>query len=449
MKINFSMDIKQTQKLQMTRELKQAIELLNMNTQEVESIIIEEVKENPTLEVEAKEEVDWSKFIDDMKNVVNYSQGNNFDEDDNESNPENYLKAPTNIYDYLEKEISALELSKDEKEIAYYIIERVNDSGYFVSDIQECVSILGITEKKFLKVLKKVQSIEPTGICARNLKECLLLQLEKMYDKEDIVIKLVENELENIAAKKYQLIQKKYKLKECELAEAIKIIKSLDPKPGREFSYFAPMYVFPDVYVEKIGEKWEVVNNSTLPQLHVSDFYKKMLNEHSEEVDKETEKYIKEKLNKALNLIRNIDQRKNTIQKVATKIVENQIDFFEKGKNHIVPMKLKDIADLTGFHESTISRAVNGKYMLTPRGLFEFKYFFTTSVSTSDGSSISNKNIKDRIKEIIESENKKKPMSDQKICDILNDEGIEVSRRTVTKYREEMEILTSTLRKEL
>lgn len=449
MKINFSMDIKQTQKLQMTRELKQAIELLNMNTQEVESIIIEEVKENPTLEVEAKEEVDWSKFIDDIKAVANYSQGNSFDEDDNETSPENYLKAPTNIYDYLEKEISALELSKDEKEIAYYIIERVNDSGYFVSDIQECISLLGVTEKKFLAVLKKVQSIEPTGICARNLKECLCLQLEKMYDKEDIVMKLVENELENIAAKKYHLIQKKYKLKESELSEAIKIIKSLDPKPGREFSYFAPMYVFPDVYIEKIGEKWEVVNNSTLPQLHVSDFYKKMLSDHNEEVDKETEKYIKEKLNKALNLIRNIDQRKNTIQKVAAKIVENQIDFFEKGKNHIVPMKLKDIADLTGFHESTISRAVNGKYMLTPRGLFEFKYFFTTSVSTSDGSSISNKNIKDKIKEIIEAENKKKPMSDQKICDILNQEGIEVSRRTVTKYREEMEILTSTLRKEL
>lgn len=449
MKINFSMDIRQTQKLQMTRELKQAIELLNMNTQEVESIIIEEIKENPTLEVESKEDVDWSKYIEDMKNISNYSQGNNFDEDENENSPENYIKAPVNIYDYLENEISALNLDNDEKEIAYYIIERVNDSGYFVSDVNECIGVLGVSEKEFLEVLRKVQSIEPTGICARNLKECLLLQLEKMYDKEDIVVQLVEHELENIAAKKYQLIQKKYKLKEQELAEAIKVIKSLDPKPGREFAYFAPMYISPDVYVEKNGEKWEIVNNSVLPKLHISDFYKKMLSEHNEDVDKETEKYIKEKLNKALNLIRNIDQRKNTIQKVASQIVENQLEFFEKGKNHIIPMKLKDIADMTGFHESTISRAVNGKYMMTPRGLFEFKYFFTTSISTSDGSSISNKNIKDRIREIIDVENKKKPMSDQKICDILNEEGIEVSRRTVTKYREEMNILTSTLRKEI
>lgn len=449
MKINFSMDIRQTQKLQMTRELKQAIELLNMNTQEVESIIIEEIKENPTLEVESKDDVDWSKYIDDMKTISNYSQGNSFDEDENDNSPENYIKAPVNIYDYLENEISALNLDKDEKEIAYYIIERVNDSGYFVSDIDECIGVLGVSEKEFLDVLRKVQSIEPTGICARNLKECLLLQLEKMYDEDDIVVQLVEHELENIAAKKYQLIQKKYKLKEQELSEAIKVIKSLDPKPGREFAYFAPMYVSPDVYVEKNGEKWEVVNNSVLPQLHISDFYKKILSEHNEDVDKETEKYIKEKLNKALNLIRNIDQRKNTIQKVAYQIVENQLDFFEKGKNYIVPMKLKDIAEMTGFHESTISRAVNGKYMMTPRGLFEFKYFFTTSVSTSDGNSISNKNIKDRIREIIDAENKKKPMSDQKICDILNREGIEVSRRTVTKYREEMDILTSTLRKEL
>ncbi|MGL5258117.1 MAG: RNA polymerase factor sigma-54 [Proteocatella sp.] len=449
MKINFSMDIRQTQKLQMTRELKQAIELLNMNTQEVESIIIEEIKENPTLEAESKDDVDWSKYIDDMKTISNYSQGNSFDEDENDNSPENYIKAPVNIYDYLENEISALNLDKDEKEIAYYIIERVNDSGYFVSDIDECIGVLGVSEKEFLDVLRKVQSIEPTGICARNLKECLLLQLEKMYDEDDIVVQLVEHELENIAAKKYQLIQKKYKLKEQELSEAIKVIKSLDPKPGREFAYFAPMYVSPDVYVEKNGEKWEVVNNSVLPQLHISDFYKKMLSERNEDVDKETEKYIKEKLNKALNLIRNIDQRKNTIQKVAYQIVENQLDFFEKGKNYIVPMKLKDIAEMTGFHESTISRAVNGKYMMTPRGLFEFKYFFTTSVSTSDGNSISNKNIKDRIREIIDVENKKKPMSDQKICDILNREGIEVSRRTVTKYREEMDILTSTLRKEL
>lgn len=449
MKINFSMDVRQTQKLQMTKELKQAIELLNMNNQEVESIIIEEIKENPTLESDSREEIDWSKFIDDIKNVVNYKSGSGADEDDNDSNPENYLKAPTNIYDYLENEIASLDLNVDDKEIAYYIIERVNDSGYFVSDVQECLEVLNISEKKFLTVLKKVQSIEPAGICARNLKECLILQLEKNYDSDDIVVKLVENELENIAAKKYQVIQKKYKLKESELAEAIKVIKSLDPKPGREFTSFSPMYVFPDVAVEKIGDSWEVVNNSTLPQLHLSDFYKKMLSEKHEELDKETEKYIKEKLNRAINLIRNIDQRKCTIQKVAIKIVENQIEFFEKGRNWLIPMKLKDIAEMTGFHESTISRAVNGKYMLTPRGLFEFKYFFTTSVNTSDGQSVSNKSIKSKIQELIETENKKKPLSDQKICDLINAEGIELSRRTVTKYREELQILTSSLRREI
>ena len=449
MKINFSMDVRQTQKLQMTKELKQAIELLNMNNQEVESVITEEIRENPVLEVEPREEIDWSKFANDMKNVVTHQSKSYNEDEDNESNPENYIQAPVNIYDYLEKEISSLRLEGYEKDIAYYIIERVNDSGYFTADIEESSAVLGTESGTFLRVLKKVQSIEPAGICARDLRECLLLQLEKTYAKDDIVIKLVENELENIAAKRYQLIQKKYKLKEEELAEALRIIKSLDPKPGREFTSFSPEYVFPDVYVEKIGDRWEVTSNSTLPHLYVSEFYRKMLSEHKEDVDRDTEKYIKEKLGKAVNLIRNIEQRKNTIHKVAIKIVENQIEFFEKGKSHIIPMKLKDIADMTGFHESTVSRAVNGKYMMTPRGLFEFRYFFTTSVSTSDGLSISNKNIQDRIKDIIGGENKKKPLSDQKICDILNDEGIEVSRRTVTKYREELQILTSSLRREI
>lgn len=449
MKINFSMDVRQTQKLQITKELKQAIELLNMNNQEVESIIAEEIKENPVLEIEPKEEIDWSKFANDMKkNVTNHSKSYVEDED-GESNPENYIQAPVNIYDYLENEISSLKLGTEERRLAYYIIERVNDSGYFTANIEESVALLETDISTFMSVLKKTQSMEPAGICARDLKECLLIQLERNHNGNDLVIKLVENELENIAAKRYQLIQKKYKLREDELAESIRIIKSLDPKPGREFTSFSPMYVFPDVHVEKIGCKWEVISNSTLPHLYVSEFYRKILSESVENLDKDTEKYIKEKLNKALNLIRNIEQRKNTIHKVATMIIESQKDFFEKGKNHIVPMKLKDIAELTGFHESTISRAVNGKYMMTPRGLFEFKYFFTTSINTSDGFSISNKNIKDKIRDIIDNESKKKPLSDQKICDILNESGIEVSRRTVTKYREELQILTSSLRREI
>ena len=247
MKINFSMDVRQTQKLQMTKELKQAIELLNMNNQEVESVITEEIRENPVLEVEPREEIDWSKFANDMKNVVTHQSKSYNEDEDNESNPENYIQAPVNIYDYLEKEISSLRLEGYEKDIAYYIIERVNDSGYFTADIEESSAVLGTESGTFLRVLKKVQSIEPAGICARDLRECLLLQLEKTYAKDDIVIKLVENELENIAAKRYQLIQKKYKLKEEELAEALRIIKSLDPKPGREYTSFSPEYVFPDV----------------------------------------------------------------------------------------------------------------------------------------------------------------------------------------------------------
>lgn len=445
MKINYSMDIKQTQKLQMTKELKQAIELLNMNFQEVEGLISDEIKENPLLEFENKPEIQWDKYIKDIKNIKTKTT---YYDEDSESNPENYIEKQISIYEHLEGELCLLKLTTLEKSASELIIGNVDENGYFKGSIKNLSNELCVTEIFMLNTLKKLQQCEPTGIFARDIIECLSLQLEKKYPKGDVILKIVEEDLEDIANKKYQNIQKKYKIKESELSEIIKSIKSLEPKPGRIFSYFAPQYVLPDVKVEKVGAKWEILNNHVLPELFISDVYSKLLLNTSE-LDKDTEKYIKEKLTRASNLIKNIEQRKNTIQKVAKEIVESQQTFFEKGSEYLSPMRLKDIAEITGFHESTISRAVNGKYMLTPRGIFEFKYFFTTSVSKIDGAQVSNKSIKYKIKEIIDIENKLKPISDQKICDLLIKEGIEVSRRTITKYREELEIPSSTQRKEI
>lgn len=445
MKINYSMDIKQTQKLQMTKELKQAIELLNMNFQEVEGLISDEIKENPLLEFENKPEIEWDKYIKDIKNIKTKTT---YYDEDSESNPENYLEKQISIYEHLEGELCLLKLTTLEKSVSQLIIENVDENGYFKGSIKNLSKELCVTEVFMQSTLKKLQQCEPTGIFARDIIECLSLQLEKKYPKGHVILKIVEEDLEDIANKKYQNIQKKHKIKESELSEIIKSIKSLEPKPGRIFSYFAPQYVLPDVKVEKVGAKWEILNNHVLPELFISDVYSKLLLNTSE-LDKETEKYIKEKLTRASNLIKNIEQRKNTIQKVAKEIVESQQTFFEKGSEYLLPMRLKDIAEITGFHESTISRAVNGKYMLTPRGMFEFKYFFTTSVSKIDGAQVSNKSIKYKIKEIIDTENKLKPISDQKICDLLIKEGIEVSRRTITKYREELEIPSSTQRKEI
>jgi RNA polymerase sigma-54 factor len=205
--------------------------------------------------------------------------------------------------------------------------------------------------------------------------------------------------------------------------------------------------VLPDVVVERKSHGFEVrLNNDSLPSLKISSFYEKML---KDSIEKETKDYIKEKLQSSLMLIKNIEQRKNTVLKVAKGIVEEQEEFFLYGKNHIKPMILRDIAEKTGFHESTISRTVNGKYMLTPKGLFEFKYFFSSGVKDCDGDMVSNINIKNELKDIIDKENKKKPLSDQKICDILNLKGINISRRTVAKYREELNIPGSSIRKEI
>lgn len=446
MKLGFSMDIKQGQKLHMTQELKQSIEILQMNTQEVELLIAEELDENPVLEAEWREDIDWSKFVADVKKNKSSKHYDENEYHENEINPDNYLGERLNLYDHLVKEVSGIELSDKDCKIAWFIIEQVNDSGYFTLDIKECANSMKISEEHFISVLKKVQNIEPAGILARSLKECLLLQIDHNDSRNRILIQIINEDLENIAQRKYLYLKKKYKLSKDKLGDIIQSIRSLDPKPGKKFSNFDPQYILPDVIVEKNGFEIEIIDNKTLPKLYINDLYQKILNETEDVVAQE---FIRTRLNKAVHLIRNIEHRKNTIHRVAEQIVSMQKDFFGKEKSSFTPMRLKDISIATGFHESTISRTVNGKYMLTPKGLFEFKYFFSSSINNEMGQEVSNKDIKVRIKVLIKDEDKKKPLSDQKIVDLLKSEGIDISRRTVTKYREELQIRASSLRKEI
>lgn len=446
MKLNFSIDTRQTQKLHLTKELRQAIDILQMNSQDVELLIAEELNENPVLEVERNSDIDWTKFVMDIQANSSSKKYNENEYHETEINPENFVGGQVSLYDHLVNEISSIILSKREEEIAYYIIEHVNDSGYFVGDEESCAKEIGISVSEFQRILQKIQSIDPAGLLARNLRECLILQIGQKNKRNGLLHEIVENDLDDVAQKKYQALQKKYRISENELSEIIKKIKSLDPKPGRRFSTFRPSYILPDVIIEKNGEKLEIMDNGTLPNLFISDFYQKIL---AETTDAEAQEYIKAKLNKAVTLIRNIEQRKKTIHKVAEQIIHYQRDFFEKEDARLVPMKLKDISIETGFHESTISRAVKEKYMLTPKGMYEFRYFFTTSIHTEDGERVSSKSIKDEIRNLIKEENKKKPLSDQKICDMLNEKGLQISRRTVAKYREEMKISGSSQRKEL
>ena len=438
------MQVKQSQKLNLTQELRQSIELLQMNTYELEVYITEELKENPVLEAEYSQEIDWLKFMDKIKDRV-VSKNYSYDSDTPEINPENFIAGYPNLQDHLEEELSTIELSPKERPIAEYILQRINSDGYFLVEISKAAVATKTSEEEFLRILKKVQTIEPRGMAATSLSECLLLQLEEDEPGFEVLSKIIEEDLNLVANKKYGELQKKHNITEKELSKRLDRIKNLDPKPGKRFSDFEPVYILPDIIVEKTESGLEIIDNSTLPMLHISTYYQQLLKDTEEEDVKE---YIKDKLNKSLNLIRNIGQRKMTIRTVADHILQYQMDFFVNA-GELRPMRLKDIASTTGYHESTISRTINGKYMLTPKGVFEFKYFFETGIASDSGEEVSVSNIKNEIQKMIDQENKKKPLSDQKICNELTKQGIQISRRTVAKYRDEMQILGSALRKEI
>ena len=444
MKLELSMQVKQSQKLNLTQELRQSIELLQMNSYELEVYITEELKENPVLEAEFSKEIDWLKFMDKIKDKVTH-KGYEYDSEAPEVNPENFIASYPNLQDHLEEELSTIELTSSERNVAEYIVQRINSDGYFLVEINRATAETNTTEEQFTKILKKVQRIEPRGLGARSLSECLLLQLEGNELNSEILEQIIQEDLNLVANRKYTDLQKKYNITEDTLSKVLDKIKGLDPKPGKRFSDFDPIYVLPDIIVEKTESGLEIIDNSTLPELHISTYYQQLLKDTD---DEEVKEYIKDKLNKSLNLIRNIEQRKTTINTVAQHILQHQAYFFESG-GKLKPMRLKDIAGTAGYHESTVSRTINGKYMLTPKGVFEFKHFFETGIASDSGEEISVSNIKNEIQKLIDHEDKKKPLSDQKICDELAKEGIHISRRTVAKYRDEMQILGSAQRKEI
>lgn len=449
MKMSFGLDLVQTQKLNLTQELKQSLEILQMNRYELETLIYEEVSENPTLEAEKKDEIDWEKYLKDLRDNTYRVSGSYYEskEDDNSSNPENFIPEKENLYDFLKNQLSFCDVSKEVLCGACYIIRTLDKDGYFREDLSSAAQNAGVSQGTIAKALSIVQSLDPSGVGARSVQECMLIQLEERGITDERLKSMIRDDIQMLGSRKYVDLCKKYGIDNETLKKYIEIIRSLEPRPAREFSEQDSEFVLPDIIVEKQENQFIVrLNYDTVPNLRINNFYKKMLKENQESGTKD---YIKEKLNRSLFLMRSVEQRRNTILKVAKEIVEEQKDFFYYGKGHMKSMILRDIAEKTGFHESTISRTVNGKYMMTPRGIFEFKYFFSSGVSGEDGELVSNRNIKERIKELTESENKKKPLSDQKICNILNAEGINISRRTVAKYREDAGILSSGSRKEI
>ena len=443
MKLNNRLDIVQSQKLVMTTQLKQSLDILNMSNLELEEQIKKDAQENPVLELERTESIDWGTFI--KKNIKNYNI-KHYDLD-NEITLENIIKYEINLYDYVKSQLVFLKLNKKEIKVCEYIVDCLDIDGYLSCDEKYIIQELNIDEKYFYKCLKYIQQLEPIGIGARDLSECLLIQMENENTKDDILKSIIVEDLNLIGQNKIKLLSKKYNINMEKCLKYIEKIKQFNPKPGRIYSNEKTIYVQPDVIVRKINDEFIVyMNDRDNFHISINNYYKNILN--SNNLDEKSRKFIKNKLNYALNLLKNIETRKSTILEIADVIVKKQKDFFNKGKKYIKPMKLKDIALDLGYHESTISRGINNKYMLTPYGLFEFKYFFSKAIESEEEKGTSSTKVKNMIKELIDKENKLKPLSDDKICKLLKEEGITLARRTVAKYREEMNILSSSKRKQ-
>jgi len=477
-----AMDLKQqlklSQQLVMTPQLQQAIKLLQLSRLEMVEAINKELEENPLLEEEMEEDFiaeeeplqkaeearpseqpreitgegdgrddfDWDSYLEDFGPV-----GTVREKAEPEEGPtwDNVLtKAPT-LTDHLLWQLRLSRLTEEEMTIGENIIGNLDGNGYLTCTVEEIAEQLGVEPKKVEEVLSKVQGFDPPGVAARDLRECLLIQARALEVHNTLVEEIIKNHLKDLETKNYPALAKKLKVSLDDLMHAVAIIGNMDPKPGSSYTDERVQSIVPDVYVIKIGDDYKVIlNDDGLPRLRISNFYREIMagldGSKEGEVGK---KYIKEKVKSAMWLIKSIQQRQKTILKVAESIVRFQKDFFDHGISHLKPLVLRDVALDVGMHESTISRVVTGKYMQTPAGLFEMKFFFSSGLPTSEGEAIASTSVKEEIKKLIAEENPLKPLSDSEIVKLLKKKGINIARRTVAKYREMMNILPSSRRK--
>ena len=471
---------KLTQTLKMTPEMQLAIKILQLNSTELKSQIQEVLESNPVVEldesaetpnelplekleepasegsiasVEFQEEsrndygVDWQKYIEDAENSEIKLSSNSYNNDE-ETSFENFVSKKTTLKEHLTHQLSEVELDPTEQKIAEYLIGLIDSNGYLRTSDEQIAESLKIDVSIITKVRKIIQTMEPVGVGAYDLKECLLIQaLDEGYD-DDAVIKIISNHLEDIAQNKLSNIAKATGYSLEEIKDVIDTIKSFEPRPGASFaSSEEQIFISPEVFIEKVDDEYVVtVNESDIPQLRINPAYKEAL-KNLDKTEKETGDFIKSRLESARSFLKYVDKRKETILNVTKAICEVQRDFFDFGILHLKPLTLQDVASMAGVHESTVSRATNGKYAQTPRGLFELKFFFSGAARTQSGDDVSTIAVKQKINDIVKSEDPSKPLSDSAIVDILAKEGIELARRTVAKYRIELNIPSSSARR--
>ena len=472
-----------TQEMKLTQKLDfrmiQSLKLLPLTTMQLTQRITEEIEQNPMLQVdETVEQVpennesnsdengkivttsesetenngDFSEaeWIQYMEDGFSNDYRTTVERDPNIEERESTTTYMATMSDFLLDQLSTASLNGYEREIGEFIIGSINDDGFLELTDEEIAEDMSVNCDDVRRVIEVIQQFEPPGIGARNLRECLLIQLREQEKEDTLAWKVIDNFFDDFSKRKHKNILKSLQITELELKKTIEVIAKLTPRPGAFFTDTTNTAVIPDIVVEKIDDEYVVMlNDRYVPHLTISSQYRNLLNKNAGTAA-ETRKYLVDKLNNARWFINSIEQRRSTILRVSTAIIERQYDFLEHGISHLAPMTLQDIAETIGVAISTVQRVTSGKYIQTPQGVFELKCFFTQRISSSNGTGdFSAKTVKDKLNTLIENENQQKPLSDQKITDILNDNGIVISRRAIAKYRDELQIPPARHRKQL
>jgi len=446
-------------------QMQQSLQILQAPALELQQIIQQEIAVNPVLEVDnndvsleqtAPEDPDadirdlsrldeeWREYYAQTRQQT---APRTAEDDERHRFLMDSIVAQTTLQEHLLSQLNLADL-QDAKlfEMCEFIIGNIDDDGFLHTTLEELSLRHGLPLDNLEEAKKVVQNFEPAGVAAENLRECLLLQLERSGRKASLAHRIIDHHLEDLAHKRYTLLSKKLAAPPEQISRAVDVVASLDPRPAQGFTQMRNNYVTADIHVERLnGSYIPVMNGHDLPQLRISNAYKDLLAQA--DTGNEARSYIRDKIRGAKFLIRSIAQRQQTIQRIATEILKHQAEFFEHGASHLRPLNMATVAEAVGVHETTVSRAIAGKYMKTPHGVFELKYFFTSGVRTEGGEDVSNTAVKNAIGEIIKAEDPQKPFSDEQLVKQLNGRGIKVARRTVAKYREAMGLLPSHLRK--
>jgi RNA polymerase sigma-54 factor len=485
-----ALEIRQVQKLAqqlvMTPQLQQAIKLLQLSRIELQEMVTTELAENPALEevpageIETAEQarsespasepepaqepvltrepsgvdkvgtLDWQEYLDTHSNSIHGSLTAEAGSDDGDGPPswENSLTKKTSLEDHLIWQLRLSKITEAEENIGLYIIGNLNENGYLTLPLEEVCAATNASLEDAEAVQKKILFFDPVGVAARDLRECLLAQLESLALGDSLAAKIVADYLGHLESKRYEKLARELGVGIEEIAAAAHVIASLEPKPSRGFEQEETRTVLPDVFVEKIGDDYVIyLNDEGVPRLRVSSLYRRIAGQDGE-AEEQARQYLQEKVRAATWLIKSIQQRQQTLFRVTQSIFKFQREFLDHGVSQLRPMVLRDIAEDIHMHESTVSRATANKYVYTPQGLFELKFFFQSGIKGGSGEDVASETVKEKIRSIITTEDPQKPYSDQHIAALLSDNSIEIARRTVAKYREAMGILPSSQRRQ-